>query len=293
MLAMRLRMIKKLTKIEQALFGLPWIAATALLACQEYDCLLTTHWTQWALIIVAFSSARTSGMAFNRLIDRDIDAANPRTQERVLPAGEATVGQVTLVAWTNVAIFVFACGMINTLCLSLSPLAVTLLWVYSYTKRFTPLCHLVLGGVHFFSVIFAWAAMAGSLSLPPVLLGLAALASIAGMDIIYACQDYEFDAGHGLHSIPVLMGPPKALVVARGLHLIAILLLWSVGQVMQLSPPFFGGIAAVACLYGYYHRKIDVECLHKINRAFFGCTTAVGAALLVGTIGAVVWNASL
>ncbi len=173
----------------------------------------------------------------------------------------------------------------------LSPLAILLLWLYSYTKRFTVLCHLVLGLVHFLVPIFAWAAITQTLAWPPVLLGGAALCSIAGSDIVYALQDAAFDRRHKLYSIPAFLGQGLSLRLAQILHALAILLLACLGWDLQLNAIYFTGLGAMALIYALFHHRLQVASLPEINRLFFWCNCGVSLSLMLFTIGSVSWLA--
>jgi 4-hydroxybenzoate polyprenyltransferase len=291
---MQWNVFTKLVKIEESLFGLPWVLTAALLPFCSPSFAATFPWQQWerwVCILGGFVTARTAGMSFNRLIDHAIDAANPRTANRPLPTGEATRAQVASVAWVNVIAFVVFCAFINPICLGLSPLVIALLWLYSYAKRYTSLCHFVLGIIQFFGPFFAWAAITDSWGIAPILLGSAILASISGVDIIYALQDYQFDKRHGLYSLPVALGPERSLWVARLLHALTAVLLLQAAYVLHLGSLFYAGIAGVVAIYLQFHRKIDPENLATINPAFFRCNTMVGLTLLMSTVGTLVWRA--
>lgn len=288
----RWQIFTKLVKIEESLFGLPWVLTSALLPFAA-GWTVSPHageWSRWLCIVLAFTAARTAGMAFNRVIDRKIDAANPRTKDRPLPKGEASVAQVMTLALVNIAIFIICCGCLNMICLSFSPLVIVLLWLYSYTKRFTPLCHFVLGLIQFFGPFFAWAAVTDSWGIPPILLGSALLASIAGMDILYALQDESFDRKNDLHSIPAVLGPEKSVWMARILHLLAIAFMAQAGIWAGANRIFFIGVAAVAGVYLYYHRKIDLGYISGIDRTFFNCNSLVGLTILTFTVGSLLWH---
>lgn len=283
---MQWQQVMKLTRVHESVFALPWVLATALLPyCSE----IYPHEgsaLRWLWIVVAFITARTAAMSFNRLIDRQIDADNPRTRHRMLPSGEANPAQVAAVAWGSVAAFLFACYQINMLCLQLAPIAVFLLWAYSYTKRFTSLCHFVLGAVQFFGPVMAWAAITGSINLPPLLIGAAIALSIAANDIVYHLMDWTFDRDYGLYSIPVRLGPRRSLFLARACHALAVVLLWEAGVHAQLPLIYFSGVLAVAVIYLYHHRLIQNDEDGDIPTVFLRCNSWVGITLLTFTIGA-------
>jgi 4-hydroxybenzoate polyprenyltransferase len=284
---MHLRTLNKLVLWEQTLFGLPWIATSIALAPP-----LTTHLSLGVVvwILCAFISARVAGMAFNRLIDQEIDGQNPRTRNRVLPSGEASASQVRVVGLLAVALFVISCGMINPLCLMLSPIPLALLLVYSYTKRFTPLCHFVLGAIHCFSPIFAWIAVCDSLSLVPVCLGAAVMLSIAGSDVVYAMLDVEFDKNYRLYSIPLLLGTKKALRVAKGLHATAIALLVVVGLLAQAQALYFMGVSMAAGMYMLCYSELKPDIPERLNAFLTTCNRRVAMIIMIFTVSAGVWQ---
>lgn len=281
-----LPLFRQLVLIEQTLFGLPWVIATALLALSDPN-LPYPSLGRWFWIVVAFSAARSAGMAFNRLIDQEIDAKNPRTVDRPLQKGTVTKGQVTALAWGAVILFLLACAMLNTLCLLMSPVAVFLFWAYSYTKRYTSCCHFVLGLVQLLGPVFAWAAVTGEMSMTALFIGFAVFASIAANDIIYAFQDEEFDRLHGLRSIPVTMGKSGAIYLVRSLHIFALIVLAEAGVYFEAGPIYFAGVAAIACIYLYYHLQLKE---HGPDRFFFMCNTQAALAFLATSMGVLIWQ---
>lgn len=290
---MGIRTFARLVMVEQSLFGLPWVIASALLALRGDLAHSVASLSLWFWVVVAFVAARTAGMALNRLIDREIDAANPRTAQRPLSSGEISSRQVTFLAVGTLLLFIVACGFINLYCLAMSPLAVLLLWLYSYSKRYTSLCHFVLGMVHFFIPLFTWAAFANSFDIIPFLIGGAIWASIAGSDIVYALQDHAFDCRYGIHSIPAAIGIRASLVVARLLHALAVVMLAGVGLMLGSSIIFFIGVASIAVAYLYFHLFIDGARPEQIDRRFFRCNVAAALLFLCSVLGDLVWHASL
>src|SRR5579872_140875 len=239
-------------KWEHSIFALPFALCGAMLAARG---LPTPHQLLW--IIVAMVAARSAAMAFNRLADVSYDAANPRTQMRALPAG--TLSRTFVVGFVVVACatFVLAASQLNRLTLMLSPVALAVLLLYSYTKRFTRWSHLVLGFALGIAPAAAWIAVRGSLDQRILLLTAAVTFWVGGFDVLYACQDCEFDRAYGLHSVPRYIGIPKALMFARLLHLAMIgLLIWLV-VAFHLGALAFIGIAAVALLLGYEHSLVS------------------------------------
>jgi 4-hydroxybenzoate polyprenyltransferase len=251
-------------KWEHSIFALPFALCGAMLAANGWP---TAHQLIW--IIVAMVSARSAAMAFNRLADASIDAANPRTQTRALPAGTLTPGFVTTFVLVSCAIFILAASQLNRLTLWLSPLALAVLLLYSYTKRFTRWSHLVLGFALGIAPSAAWIAVRGSYDSRMLLLTVAVTFWVGGFDVLYACQDHDFDKEAGLHSIPRYVGISKALWIARAFHLLMLFLLVSLVVAFGLGKLAFAGVAAVALLLAYEHSLVKHNDLSKLNAAFF------------------------
>jgi 4-hydroxybenzoate polyprenyltransferase len=251
-------------KWEHSIFALPFALCGAMLAANGWP---TAHQLIW--IIVAMVSARSAAMAFNRLADASIDAANPRTQTRALPAGTLTPGFVTTFVLVSCAIFILAASQLNRLTLWLSPVALAVLLLYSYTKRFTRWSHLVLGFALGVAPSAAWIAVRGSYDSRMLLLTAAVTFWVGGFDVLYACQDHDFDKEAGLHSIPRYVGISKALWIARAFHLLMLFLLVSLVVAFGLGKLAFAGVAAVALLLAYEHSLVKHNDLSKLNAAFF------------------------
>ncbi len=259
-----LRVTLEMIKWEHSVFMLPFALCGAMLAANG---LPSAHVLAW--IIVAMVTARSAAMAFNRLADASIDAANPRTQTRALPAGTLTPSFVITFVLVSCALFVFAASQLNRLSFILSPLALAIILLYSYTKRFTRWSHLVLGFAMGIAPSAAWIAVRGSLD-PKILLLTAAVTFWgAGFDVLYACQDYEFDREAGLHSIPRYFGISKSLWISRLFHFIMLLLLVSLVVVFGLGKLAIAGVVAVALLLAYEHSLVSPHDLSKLNAAFF------------------------
>ncbi|HUC28058.1 MAG TPA: UbiA-like polyprenyltransferase [Candidatus Acidoferrum sp.] len=259
-----LRVTLEMIKWEHSIFALPFALCGAMLAAGGFP---TAHQLTW--IIVAMVAARSAAMAFNRLADAAIDASNPRTRTRALPAGQLTPSFVTTFVVVSSAVFIVAASQLNRLSLWLSPVALAVLLLYSYTKRFTRWSHLVLGFALGIAPAAAWIAVRGSLDLRILLLTAAVTFWVAGFDVLYACQDFDFDRQTGLHSIPRHLGVHRALWVARGFHLIMlallVALLWSFG----LGKFAILGVAIVAALLAYEHSLVSSDDLSRLNAAFF------------------------
>jgi 4-hydroxybenzoate polyprenyltransferase len=263
-------------KFEHSVFALPFALLGALLAARGWP---TAHQLFW--IVVAMIGARSAAMSFNRLIDRKIDADNPRTANRALPAGTLSVGFVTLFATASSAVLVFAAYQLNTLAFQLSPLALVVLFVYSYTKRFTVLSHVVLGFCLGMAPAAAWIAVRGSLDLSILLLTGAVTLWTAGFDILYACQDVEFDRRIGLHSVPQRWGVARALKVSAGLHCVMVLLLLWLAWAAALGWLSLLGLGITAGLLIYEHQLVRPGDLSRLNAAFFDTNGWIGVLLLV------------
>jgi 4-hydroxybenzoate polyprenyltransferase len=251
-------------KWEHSIFALPFALCGAMLAASG---LPTPHQLLW--IVIAMLAARSAAMAFNRLADASIDAANPRTSARALPAGQLSPAFVATFVIISCAIFIFAAAQLNRLTLWLSPAALAVLLLYSYTKRFTRWSHLVLGFALGIAPAAAWIAVRGSLDPRILILTAAVTFWVAGFDILYACQDFDFDRHAGLHSIPRHLGIPHALWIARAFHLIMLLLLIAMIPAFGLGKLAITGVAAVTLLLAYEHSLVKPNDLSKLNAAFF------------------------
>lgn len=251
-------------KWEHSIFALPFALCGAMLAAGGIP---TTHQLIW--IVVAMVAARSAAMSFNRLADASIDAANPRTRTRALPAGVLTQNFVRNFVVISSAIFVFAAWQLNRLAFLLSPIALAILLLYSYTKRWTRWSHLVLGFALGIAPAAAWIAIRGSLDPRILLLTAAVTFWVAGFDVLYACQDFDFDQQACLHSLPRYYGIGNALWIARLFHLSMLFLLAALVWVFNLGALAFIGVAAVLALLAYEHSLISKDDLSKLNAAFF------------------------
>ena len=259
-----LRVTLEMIKWEHSIFALPFALCGAMLAAGGVPTLRQVGW-----IIVAMVSARSAAMAFNRVADASIDAANPRTQTRALPAGTLSPAFVTTFTVVSCAIFILAASQLNHLALVLSPVALGVVLLYSYTKRFTRWSHLVLGFSLGIAPAAAWIAVRGSLDPRILLLTAAVTFWVGGFDVLYACQDYEFDRQSGLHSIPRYIGISGALTVARLFHVIMLILLVALVVAFGLGKVAIVGVVAVAVLLTYEHTLVSPRDLSKLNAAFF------------------------
>jgi 4-hydroxybenzoate polyprenyltransferase len=272
-----LRITLEMIKIEHTLFALPFAFLGAVLAAGGLPTVQQVVW-----ITVAMVGARSAAMAFNRLADRAIDAANPRTAMRAIPAGLLSTQFVGTFTIASAAIFFLAAYMLNHLTLVLSPLALASVLLYSYTKRFTSLSHLVLGWCLSIAPTGAWIAVRGAIDSPvPLLLSLAVMLWTAGFDVMYACQDYDFDVKTGLNSIPQRLGIAKALWVARLLHVAMFAALIAVFALSNLHWLGLSGVIATAALLIYQHSIVKANDLSRMNAAFFTTNAFVSVILFV------------
>jgi 4-hydroxybenzoate polyprenyltransferase len=259
-----LKITLEMIKWEHSIFALPFALCGAMLAAGGLPA-----WRQLAWIVVAMISARSAAMAFNRLADASIDATNPRTATRALPVGELTPAFVSTFVLVSCGVFVLAAAELNRLTLLLSPLALAVILLYSYSKRFTRWSHLFLGFALGIAPTAAWIAVRGSLDPRILLLTAAVTFWVGGFDVIYACQDYDYDRSHGLHSLPRYLGIRNALVVARLFHLVMLGLLIALIVTFGLGKLAFVGAIAVAGLLLYEHALVRHDDLSKLNAAFF------------------------
>lgn len=255
----------RMVKFSHSVFALPFALSGAALAAAQHG----VSWRQVFWILVAMVGARNAAMGFNRLADQAIDARNPRTAGRELPRGVLSRGAVWTFTLALAGLFVLAAVQLNTACAILAPIALVVIFGYSYTKRFTWASHLVLGLALGIAPVGGWLAIAGRLAAEPLLLAGAVLVWVAGFDVIYACQDVAFDRSAGLHSIPSRFGVRGALLTARVLHAAALALLAAVGVTAQLHPIYWAGLAVIAGLLAWEHRLLRPDDLSKVGTAFF------------------------
>ena len=265
----RVRLTLEMIKFEHSVFALPFALTGALLAIREGGLEIRAIWVKIIWIAVAMVGARSAAMAFNRVVDAEIDARNPRTRMRHIPAGllSATFGW-GFVAVTSL-VLLYAARELNSLCFKLAPLALAIVFFYSFTKRFTTFAHLVLGFSLGIAPAAAWIAVRGSLD--PRILWLTGAVTFwtAGFDIIYSCQDYEFDSDQGLFSLPRRIGIAGALRVSKLLHILMILCLLALVDDLDLGPLSVAGIVAVGLLLAYEHSLVRPNDLSRVNAAFF------------------------
>lgn len=260
----KVRIILEMIKFEHTVFALPFAFTGAVLAADGLPSGRTLLW-----ITVAMVGARSAAMGFNRWVDREYDAANPRTSVRALPKGLVTPLQVMLFTLLSSAVLVFAAFMLNRLAFILSPLALAVVFFYSYTKRFTFLSHVFLGLAISLAPIGAWIAVAARIELPALVLGAAVLFWLTGFDVLYALQDMEFDRTAGLRSIPQRFGVRRSLWVARAAHGVTIIALIALYCMLPLGWLYLAGIGIAFGLLVYEHRLVKEDDLSKLDMAFF------------------------
>ncbi|MDX1931115.1 MAG: UbiA-like polyprenyltransferase [Capsulimonadales bacterium] len=273
------RIVLEMIKFEHTLFALPFAFMGAVLAQGGIPPLRTCLW-----VLVAMVGARSAAMAFNRLVDRHFDAANPRTATRALPAGSISVRFVVGFIVLASLLLILAAWNLNRMAFLLSPVALAIVFFYSFTKRFTAWSHAFLGLALAVAPVGAWIAVAGSLSLPPLLLGAAVLCWLIGFDTIYALQDVDFDRKVGLYSLPARFGPAVALKLARWFHVGMIGFLLALGFTVPLGIWYFTGVALAASLIATEHAIISPTDLRRLNMAFFQLNSIVSFGLFLFTL---------
>lgn len=264
----------KMIKVEHSVFALPFAFTSALMAAGGLPAARKILW-----ITIAMVGARSAAMSMNRIIDRKIDALNPRTMKRELPAGIISVGHAILFALLSLALMILAAYELNPLCLELSPAAVLVLIAYSYTKRFTWASHAVLGLAISLGPLGAWAAVRGRLGAEAFILAAAVLFWLAGFDILYALQDLEFDRTHGLYSVPARFGIKTSLCLARGCHLLTLAMLAAVGRMLSLGALYWTGILVIAGLFFYEHSLVKENDLRRLDTAFFNMNSWISLSI--------------
>jgi len=293
-MAATLRSYLELVRFSHTIFALPFALMAVILAFQAQAPAATSPaewWRRGLGVLLCMVTARTAAMAFNRLVDRSFDAANPRTATRHLPRGDLAVGEVFGLVALSCGAFIAATVLFlpNWLPLVLSVPVLAWLLGYSYAKRFTMLAHVWLGAALGMAPVAAWIAIRGEAllanpadGLPALILGLAVTTWVAGFDIIYACQDAGFDASQGLHSIPARLGVPRALTLAMGLHAVTLVILATLPLVVpQLGAVYWGTLVAIAALLVWEHSLVRPDDLSRVNQAFFTANAAIGVLLLV------------
>ena len=260
----RLRTYASFVRFSHSVFALPFALTGALLATRG----TTVTLTRVGWIVAAMVSARTAAMGFNRLVDARLDALNPRTAARELPRGALSRAEALALVVASSLVFVAVCAPLGRLCLALSPVALAIIFWYSLAKRYTSYTQLFLGLAMAVAPVGGWLAAGGRAGWEPWLLGLAIGAWVGGFDILYACQDLEFDRTQGLRSIPVRFGIATALLISRALHLVTVAALAALAGVVPLGPLYLGGVGGVAALLAYEQSLVRADDLSRVKQAF-------------------------
>jgi 4-hydroxybenzoate polyprenyltransferase len=267
----------KMIKFSHTIFALPFALSSVVFSSIFYK--VTPEKLFW--ILVAMVSGRSSAMGFNRVVDKDIDALNPRTKDRELPSGKISISEAIIFIVISSAVFVFSAYKLNELCFYLSPVALAVIFFYSFTKRFTWFSHLFLGISLGLAPVGAWLAIAGRFDLPPIILGLAVLTWISASDIIYSCQDYEFDKKFGLYSIPQKFGIENALKISSLIHAVTFALFLSLKFLLNLGGIYTVGLFIIAVFLIYQHLIVKPNDLSRINFAFNNMNALVSTTYFV------------
>lgn len=275
----RVTLYLKMIKFSHSIFALPFAFTGAIMAASGLPPVRDVFW-----IIVAMAGARSGAMGFNRIIDREIDARNPRTTNRELPAGKIDLKSAVFFTLLSFLLFIAAAYMLNPLCLKLSPLAIVIVIIYSYTKRFTWASHFVLGLALSVAPVGAWIAIKGTFNIEILPLSLAVVFWLTGFDTLYALQDIEFDKAAGLYSIPQRFGIKKALYLARLFHFITVLLLVFTGLILNRGFYYLVGMAIVAALFIYEHSIVTPRDQSRLNIAFFNMNGYISVTAFVFTL---------
>ena len=278
----RLRTYASFVRVSHTVFALPFALTGALLASQQVG--LT--WTRAGWIVLAMVTARTAAMGFNRLVDARYDALNPRTRDREIPSGRVSRTEAGAIVAVSAAAFVAVTWPLGTLCFALSPVALAIVFWYSLAKRYTSCAQLFLGLALAVAPVGGWLAAGGGAGWQPWLLGLATGTWVAGFDVIYACEDVEFDRGHGLRSIPARFGVAGALRLSRLLHVVTVAGLAGLVWVAPLGPVYLAGVAGVAVLLAYEQSLVSAADLSRVKQAF-DVNGYVGVLYLLTTAAAV------
>ncbi len=274
----KIAILLEMIKFEHTIFAMPFAFIGAFLAKRGVPDAMTFLW-----VVLAMVGARTAAMGFNRIVDRRFDAANPRTADRALPAGAVQLAEAWLMVGVAAALFFFACAQLNRLTLLLSPFALGLTFFYSLTKRFTWLCHVVLGVALAFSPLGGWVAVKGTLVDYPFALSLGVLFWVAGFDTVYACLDADFDRQAGLFSLPSRFGRKRAFRLAVAFHVVAFGLFVATGITTSLGWPYYVGIGFTAAALFYQHLVVNPRDLSRIQLSFFTLNGLISLTLFAAT----------
>jgi len=274
----KIKVLLEMIKFKHTVFALPFALMGAFLAARGIP-----EWQVFLWVIVAMAGARTCAMGFNRIADRRFDAANPRTRRRALPAGEVSLMESWLMVMLSGAIFFFACYNLNRLALTIAPFALALTLIYSLTKRFTWLCHVVLGVALAFSPLGGWVSVSGTLQGYPWVLSLGVLFWVTGFDTIYACLDADYDREAGLFSMPAKFGRKRAFQLAVFFHVLAFIFFAATGYLVNLNLFYYAGIALTGAALFYQHIVVAPGDLSRIQVSFFSMNGLIALTLFVAT----------
>ena len=269
----------KMIKLEHSLFALPFAFVGMILAANGLP-----SWNVILWVVVAMVGARSAAMGVNRYADAEIDARNPRTASREIPAGNISKKATLFYILVSLALYFTAAFMLNRLTAILSPIPVLIFILYAYAKRFTNFCHIILGIALGLAPICAWIAVTGSIDTAPFILGGAVILWVAGFDILYAIQDIEYDRKEGLHSIPAVFGTGGSLIIARILHFAAICLFISLMAFTNLGYIYLAGVLLSGALMAYEHSLVSKDDLSKLNMAFFNMNAYISITIMIFTI---------
>lgn len=269
----------KMIKFSHSVFALPFAFTGAIMAASGIPSPAQVFW-----IVVAMVGARSGAMGLNRIIDRHIDKENPRTKNREIPSGKISVFDASVFTAASLLLLVAAAYKLNPLCFKLAPVAIIVLFLYSYTKRFTWMSHFILGIAISAAPLGSWIAIRGSLDPAIFFLSLAVVFWLAGFDVLYAMQDLEFDRRHGLYSVPQRFGIKKALLLSRVFHAIAVGLLISTGVILRLGLFYWAGMTVVLTLFIYEHSLVKSDDLSKLNTAFFNMNGYISVTVFLFTL---------
>ena len=278
----KIKTLLEMIKFSHTIFAFPFALMGVVLASLASGKAPGVGQVFW--VCVAMVGARTTAMGLNRLIDAKIDAKNPRTADRHIPAGKVSVWEAVLFILVALIIFLFAAWMLNPLCLKLAPVVVGFFVLYSYCKRFTHFAHVVLGICLAAAPIGAWVALRGDLGWPVISLGIAVLFWVSGFDIFYALQDYDYDVEHGLHSVPSKLGKEKSFLLVRIFHGLMLLFMLLVLPGSGLGWIYFSGVVVVAGLLVYEHLLVKPDDLSKLDAAFFNMNGYISVTIFVFTL---------
>ncbi len=279
----KIKIFLEMIKFEHTVFALPFAYMGALLGSMTVNGQLPS-WSQIGWVTLAMVGARTAAMSLNRVIDKAIDARNPRTKNRAIPAGLISSAEVILFIVASFALLIWASSQLNPLCVKLLPIAVFFLVFYSYTKRFTWLCHIILGLTIALAPLGGWVAVTGRIDWISIVFYLTVACWTAGFDVIYACQDVEYDRSAGLYSIPARFGIAKALIISRVLHVMTAIGFATLYLITDLSWVFFAGLIIAYVILYYEHHLVKPHDLSKLNTAFFTMNGILSMLVFVFTL---------